>query len=129
MSTGVLSGPPTIGRQVLVRGFGAGRVGVAVGADDGIDAGHLRRQVGVDVVVDLDALGIGGEADVGQGDDHVVGRPKIGGVLLACGDRVGEGQARDVAGQLVVGHAVVGDAQDGDLDAIQESFRRYGLTP
>ena len=34
-------------------------------------------------------------------------------------DRVGEGQAGDVAGQLIVGHAVVADAQDGYLDALR----------
>ena len=54
---------------------------------------------------------------------HIVLRPQLGGVLLGGSQRVVEGQPNDVAGQLVVGHAVVADAEDGDLDA----FRADGL--
>ena len=45
----------------------------------------------------------------------LVGRRAVG-KFLCLGDRVAEGQAGDIAGQLVVGHAVVADAQDGNIE-------------
>ena len=55
---------------------------MAVAADDQIQTGDVRRHVGVDVVVDLDAARVLGEADVGQGQDHIVGRAQLVGQLL-----------------------------------------------
>ena len=93
-------------------------VGVAVTADDSVQPGNLSSHRGIDVLVDLNAGRILSKADVGKRQHDIVAAAQMIRELLCFHQRIGEGQAGDVAGQLVIGDAVVADAQDGDFDAL-----------
>ncbi|OQA17937.1 MAG: hypothetical protein BWY63_02218 [Chloroflexi bacterium ADurb.Bin360] len=107
------------GRKVLVVTITGGGIGMAMAADDHIHARRHSCQIGVHVGIHFDALGVFGEADVGQRDDRIVGGFERRRAILRLGDWVGEGQSWNVAGQLVDWDAMVADTQDSEADVLR----------